>query len=488
MKRLLPTVVLGAFLAAAFAQYPPPLVHSPANHPAARVLILSIDQMNALDLSRYVAANPHSALAELAGRGVSYTNAYVPWPDPAAGLVSLVTGGTPISTGILSIDGYDRALSPSGSDCRRLGTAIPLTSQGFLRATAAGAIQDSTASRPAQYLDPAALPRDPAHSCAPVAPHGLLRVNNIFEAVRAHGGRTAWAGETAALTDLLEGPSGDGLDEACGYSPKAAHDAAAANERRVEDVLRWINGHDCSGARPAAVPELFGMSFAETASSADEQASSPPPWLAHIDASIVRIIAAVKQAGLYDSTWIVVTSPYGRSPLDSTLTPVFRSAVPGAAIAAVPDAFGPDIVRHIALGRLALLWLSDSAQAAALAHAYARRAASLGIAEIDPADRIALRFNLPAQDSRMPDLILVPREGVVWTEAKNGDGQLPAGFGEKDAHVPLLISGAQLTPRLDKTMVPTSQAAPLILRALGMEKFDLEALRREHTPALPGIF
>jgi hypothetical protein len=51
-----------------------------------------------------------------------------------------------------------------------------------------------------------------------------------------------------------------------------------------------------------------------------------------------------------------------------------------------------------------------------------------------------------------------------------------------------LVSGSQLTGRIDKTWVPTSQVAPLLLRALGVEKFDLQALHREHTPALPGIF
>ncbi len=484
---LFAAILLEILCSASFAQYPPPLVHTPTNHPAARVLILSVDQMHALDLSRYVAANPRSALAELAARGVSYTNAYVPWPDPAAGLVSLVTGGTPISTGILSIDGYDRALSPPGSDCSRLGTAIPLTSRE-LPGNAAEITQRRTESSPAQSLDPAALPRDPAHGCRPVPPHALLRVNNIFEAVRAHGGRTAWAGETAALTDLLEGPSGDGLDEACGYSPKTTHDVATANELRVEDVLHWISGHDCSGAKPSPVPELFGMSFAETLLPAGGQASAPPPWLAKVDLSIARIVDALKRAGLYDSTWIVVTSPYGRSPLDPTVTPALRRAVPGAATAAVAEAAGPGLVRHLALGRLALLWLSDPAKAPALAQAYARRSAALHIAEIYTADQIMLRFNSPRMDSRMPDLILVPRDGVVWTEGKNGTGQLPAGFGEDEAHVPLLLSGAQLMRRLDKTLVPTSQAAPLIMRALGMEKFDLDALHREHTPALPGIF
>jgi hypothetical protein len=52
----------------------------------------------------------------------------------------------------------------------------------------------------------------------------------------------------------------------------------------------------------------------------------------------------------------------------------------------------------------------------------------------------------------------------------------------------LLISGKQLTGRFDPTYVPTTQLGPLLLRALGMEKFDLDALHKEHSPALPGIF
>jgi hypothetical protein len=59
---------------------------------------------------------------------------------------------------------------------------------------------------------------------------------------------------------------------------------------------------------------------------------------------------------------------------------------------------------------------------------------------------------------------------------------------DEDTHVALLVSGAQLTGRYDPTWVPTTQLAPLLLRALGMEKFDLQSLHLEHSPALPGIF
>jgi len=88
----------------------------------------------------------------------------------------------------------------------------------------------------------------------------------------------------------------------------------------------------------------------------------------------------------------------------------------------------------------------------------------------------------------MPDIILRPELGVLW--GSSGDTALAAhgGMLDEDTHVALLVSGAQLTGRYDPTYIPTTQLGPLLLRALGMEKFDLQALHLEHSPALPGIF
>ena len=88
----------------------------------------------------------------------------------------------------------------------------------------------------------------------------------------------------------------------------------------------------------------------------------------------------------------------------------------------------------------------------------------------------------------MPDIILQAEYGVLWSSA--GDKALAAhgGMLDEDTHVALLISGKQLTGRFDPTYVPTTQLGPLLLRALGMEKFDLDALHKEHSPALPGVF
>jgi hypothetical protein len=62
------------------------------------------------------------------------------------------------------------------------------------------------------------------------------------------------------------------------------------------------------------------------------------------------------------------------------------------------------------------------------------------------------------------------------------------GDSDLDTYVALLVSGPQLTGRRDPTYVPTNQIAPLLLRVLGMEKFGLQALQKEHSPALPGVF
>src|SRR3981189_1032985 len=85
------------------------------------VLLLSIDGAHALDVANYVKRNPQSALAELSGMAVTYTNASLPIGDFYPGVLSLVTGGTPNSTGVWYDEGWDRSLSAPKSDCSKVG-------------------------------------------------------------------------------------------------------------------------------------------------------------------------------------------------------------------------------------------------------------------------------------------------------------------------------------------------------------------------------
>src|ERR1700690_3860954 len=65
------------------------------------VLLISVDGLHGGDLARWTAGHPDSTLARLADTGVDYTDAHTPTPsDSFPGLLALVTGGTPKTTGV----------------------------------------------------------------------------------------------------------------------------------------------------------------------------------------------------------------------------------------------------------------------------------------------------------------------------------------------------------------------------------------------------
>src|SRR5260370_30573257 len=84
-----------------------------SRHQVKHVLLISVDGLHALDLSNYVATHPDSTLAALSRHGVTFTNNVTSSPsDSFPGLASLVTGGSPVTTGLWYDDTYNRALSP----------------------------------------------------------------------------------------------------------------------------------------------------------------------------------------------------------------------------------------------------------------------------------------------------------------------------------------------------------------------------------------
>jgi HAMP domain-containing protein len=68
-------------------------------------------------------------------------------------------------------------------------------------------------------INPDYLPRDPDNGCQPVYPNQFVRVNNIFEVVKAAHGYTAWADKHPAY-QFTQGRSGQGVDDL--YAPEIA--------------------------------------------------------------------------------------------------------------------------------------------------------------------------------------------------------------------------------------------------------------------------
>src|SRR6202140_5376816 len=83
------------------------------------VLLISVDGLHALDVARYVESHPNSALAELSGHGITYSNARTPAnSDSFPCLLALVTGGYPFSHGLFYAVSYDRTIfDPTNTTC-----------------------------------------------------------------------------------------------------------------------------------------------------------------------------------------------------------------------------------------------------------------------------------------------------------------------------------------------------------------------------------
>ena len=61
------------------------------------------------------------------------------------------------------------------------------------------------------------------------------------------------------------------------------------------------------------------------------------------------------------------------------------------------------------------------------------------------------------------------------------------GFAADDTQVLLLVSNPRLEARKVDEPVANKQVAPTILKALGLNPWDLQAVRHEHTRVLPRL-
>jgi hypothetical protein len=95
------------------------------------------------------------------------------------------------------------------------------------------------------------------------------------------------------------------------------------------------------------------------------------------------------------------------------------------------------------------------------------------------------QLNVPP--NRRPDIVVIPRLGVIYTTASDTKKIEHGGFHDEDIHVPILISQPGIEPHAVISPVEIKQIAPTILEALGMGAMELQAVRLERTQVLPGI-
>jgi hypothetical protein len=466
-----------------------------------RVLLLSIDGLHAVNAANYIEASPHSSLAELSRIGITYTNASTSSPsDSVPGLLAQITGGTPSSTGIWYEVSYRRDLSPHGSACKTIGTVVFIDDE----------IDTDATKLDGGLLNPDLLPLDPADGCRRVYPHQMLRVNTVFEVAHAHHLRTAWIDKHLAY-EFVNGPSGKGVDdlytpEIAATNPDDGNDWAATlkdveiyDDLKVQALIHQIDGLDHSGKTKAVVPAIFGMNFQAVhigqkhASDPDfgkggylDVNATPGPFLSaaldFVDREIGKIVSELKKRDLFDSTLIVISAKHGESAIDVTKRRILDMTLPAQVIGSV--------LAYDQSDDGSLIWLKDQSQTQRVVATLStpENQKRLGIQEIFAGNLLKQSFGDPTADPRVPDIILKTETGVMFHKITNPKLAENGGINEDDLHVALLIANPALMPKQFRIPVQTTQIAPTILRTLGLDPSELEAVRIEHTPVLPGFF
>jgi hypothetical protein len=449
---------------------------------------LSIDGFHQFDLEKYVAGHPASALAALLARGTQYTDTTSSRPsDSFPGTLAMTTGGSPSSTGIYYDVSWDDRLSPPGSACATRGTLVPFD----------GAIDvDDTAVTTS--IDPAKLPLDPDRGCSLVYPHNYLKVNTIFEVIKAAGLRTAVSDKHPSY-DLLNGPSGTGVDDL--FTPENDANGAKKNiakmeaydETKVQAVLNEIDGYDHTRTTLVGVPGIIMMNFqsaniGEKVGGYADAAGTPTIELAgaidYVDGALGRIFAELEAQGLTDSTLVVVTAKHADSPVDLAT----RRAIDPALIDATVNGVQAGLLAQETPDTISLIWLKDHSRAGEVAAAIEANAANLGVGTVYSGNAINHIFDrtLAFAANRRPDVIIQPQAGVIYTTTSVATKKVEhGGFTEENTHVPLVVAGPGVEFGTVTKPVDLRQVAPTILQALGLKAHDLAAVRREHTRRLP---
>jgi hypothetical protein len=393
-------------------------------------------------------------------------------------------------------------------------------------------------------IDPQRLPRDPRAGCAPVYPWNFIRTNTIFGVVHNAGGYTSWYDKHPAYA-AVAGPGGGSLNEyfspeinslvvpvpgyetpagvSCSPVPDPSQLGSWTNSFaniqcydtiKVKGILNQIHGksHDGNATR---VPNLFGMNFQAVSVGQKllesgvgnggylDAAGTPSELLTQeiqfVDASIGEMVNDLKETGAFDSTLIVITAKHGQGPIDphrflpipghsgtngTTPATLLASLLPASESPLNPNGIGPTE------DDVSLLWLSDSSNTTSAVATLEQNGSKIGLGTIFYGPSLAMNYNPPGLppngDPRTPDIIVTPNPGVIYTGSLAKQEE-HGGFSHDDTNVMMLLSNPSFRPHTVYSDVSTTQVAPTILRALGLNPRELQAVQLEGTWVLPDI-
>jgi arylsulfatase A-like enzyme len=226
--------------------------------------------------------------------------------------------------------------------------------------------------------------------------------------------------------------------------------------------------------------------------------------LDYVNAALQRMADTIRADGEAGSTAIILTAKHGQSPLNNNQlqrindAPII-SAVNAAWTAEHPS--NPTLVVQEADDDGLLWWLSDRSQAAtefvknylwthtAPAVNFAGQTITVqhsGLRRIFAGEQSARFFGVPYSDPHHPDVFGISQVGTIYTTGSKIAEHGGDNAGDRDVPLVVYAPGNVQAGRSDQ-WVETTEIAPTVLKLLGLDPNQLQAVQEEGTQVLPGI-
>ncbi|POR36760.1 Type I phosphodiesterase/nucleotide pyrophosphatase, partial [Tolypocladium paradoxum] len=419
--------------------------------------------------------------------------------DSFPGTVSLVSGADPAMSGIWYDDAYDRTLwnpySQTKSNCQGPpGSEVLYDETKDYDHTKLWSSPNPTVV--GGNIDPQNLPQAKVGGkCINLYPHQRLRVNTVFEVAHRHG-QTAYTDKHPAY-DLVRGPSGKGLS--VGYFPEIQSldttnvtQIIGYDALHVQAFIDWIGGKSPANTEVQEAltgpPMLFGGNFQAVSvaqKSYGYQAGSLAftdqlvTALTFVDNSLGHVVAELQNKGIFNDTLIFVCGKHGQAPIDPKLYRKINQHL-------IEPSSGVKMAQ-VTADDIALLWLDNQNDLSNAVAGLIKNKTLLAISDIIYGNRlVAEGYGNPTTDPAVPDIIIVPEHGVIYTTSSSKKAE-HGGFSSDDRNVACFVSSPGLKKQVFTQQVATAQVAPTILQALGLKPAHLVSVKRGNIDNLPGF-